>query len=76
MPGSSRRGILGERGYDAVVLEARDCIGGRAYSMEFAGAGRTVELGGAWFDADWQTVMREEAVLLLSKFFDLFRCVD
>lgn len=52
---------LGERGYHVVVLEARDRVGGRAYSTEFPGTGCPVELGGAWFDADWQTVMREEA---------------
>ncbi len=52
---------LGQRGYDVVVLEARDRIGGRAYCAEFPAAGCSVELGGAWFDAGWQTPMREEA---------------
>ena len=52
---------LGQRGARVVVLEARDRIGGRAFYGQFPGAGRSVELGGAWFDAAWQTPMREEA---------------
>ena len=52
---------LGERGDRVVVLEARDRVGGRAYCGAFPAAGGAVELGGAWFDGDWQTPMREEA---------------
>ncbi len=52
---------LGQAGKRVVVLEARDRIGGRAWSPLFPAAGRAVELGGAWFDAEWQTPMREEA---------------
>lgn len=52
---------LGQRGYRVVVLEARDRIGGRTYARPFPGTQRPVELGGAWFDADWQTPLREEA---------------
>jgi monoamine oxidase len=52
---------LGQRGATVVVLEARDRIGGRAFFGQFPEAGRSVELGGAWFDASWQTPMREEA---------------
>jgi monoamine oxidase len=52
---------LGQRDYNVLVLEARDRIGGRAYSRPFAGTVCPIELGGAWFDADWQTPMREEA---------------
>jgi monoamine oxidase len=52
---------LGERGHRVVVLEARDRIGGRTYAPLFSGTQRPIELGGAWFDADWQTPMREEA---------------
>ena len=52
---------LGQRGATVVVLEARDRIGGRAFYGQFPEAGRSVELGGAWFDAAWQTPMREEA---------------
>jgi monoamine oxidase len=48
-------------GYDVVVLEARDRVGGRTWYRRFPAAGRSVELGGAWFDAGWQTPMREEA---------------
>jgi monoamine oxidase len=52
---------LGERGYRVLVLEARDRIGGRAFFAAFPEADCAVELGGAWFDADLQTPMREEA---------------
>jgi monoamine oxidase len=52
---------LGQRGHRVLVLEARDRIGGRAFYGQFPEAGRSVELGGAWFDAAWQTPMREEA---------------
>src|SRR5262245_21353943 len=52
---------LGQHGLRIVVLEARDRVGGRTLYQPFAGTGRGVELGGAWFDADWQTPMREEA---------------
>jgi monoamine oxidase len=52
---------IGQRGYRVVVLEARDRVGGRTWYRELPGAGRGVELGGAWFDADDQTPIREEA---------------
>jgi monoamine oxidase len=52
---------LGQGGASVVVLEARDRIGGRAFHAAFPAADRSVELGGAWFDANWQTPMREEA---------------
>jgi monoamine oxidase len=52
---------LGQHGASVVVLEARDRIGGRAFYGQFPAAGRSVELGGAWFDAAWQTPIREEA---------------
>jgi monoamine oxidase len=52
---------LGQRGHRVVVLEARERIGGRTYAPPFPGTQRPVELGGAWFDADWQTPLREEA---------------
>src|SRR2546427_574524 len=38
---------LAERGYHVVVLEARDRVGGRAYSVELGG--RRAELGGSRF---------------------------
>jgi monoamine oxidase len=37
---------LTEEGYSTVVLEARDRVGGRAYTVEEAGA--RVDLGGQW----------------------------
>ena len=52
---------LAHQGLKVVTLEARDRIGGRAFFAPFPAAGCSVELGGAWFDADHQTPMREEA---------------
>jgi monoamine oxidase len=52
---------LGQQGHRVIVLEARDRVGGRTWYREFPEAGRKVELGGAWFDADDQTPIREEA---------------
>ncbi|MDF3017537.1 MAG: amino acid oxidase [Thermomicrobiales bacterium] len=52
---------LGQRGATVVALEARDRIGGRAFYGQFPEAGRSVELGGAWFDTVWQIPLREEA---------------
>jgi glycine/D-amino acid oxidase-like deaminating enzyme len=52
---------LGQRGYRVVVLEARDRVGGRTWYRPFPAAGCSVEVGGAWFDAELQTPMREEA---------------
>jgi monoamine oxidase len=42
------------------VLEARDRVGGRAWSAPFPGTERTVELGGGWFDTQLQTPLGEE----------------
>ncbi len=52
---------LGQRGYREVVLEARDRVGGRAWCRDFPEAGRAVELGGTWFDANDQNPIRQEA---------------
>lgn len=52
---------LTQQGLRVVVLEARDRIVGRTLYRPFAATGCGVELGGAWFDADWQTPLREEA---------------
>ena len=52
---------LSHRGQQVVLLEARDRLGGRAYSRPFSDTGTTVEFGGAWFDAGLQGVLRTEA---------------
>lgn len=52
---------LGAAGHRAVVLEARDRLGGRTLYRPFSGRDVAVEFGGAWFDADLQTPLAEEA---------------
>ena len=52
---------LGQAGYRVTVVEARDRIGGRTCYRPFPSLSESVELGGTWFDADWQTPLREEA---------------
>jgi monoamine oxidase len=52
---------LRERGLRVVVLEARDRVGGRAYTGPFAGSDQMVEFGGAWFDSSLHTPLRDEA---------------
>lgn len=37
-------------GFSCVVVEARDRVGGRTYSVDPLGDGRTVDLGGAWIN--------------------------
>lgn len=51
---------LGERGFTVTVLEARDRVGGRTLYREFPGAGRGVELGGAWVHLATQGPIRDE----------------
>jgi monoamine oxidase len=46
-----------EAGRSVIVLEARDRVGGRGYSVELGG--RVVELGGSWFTPE-QTEVRAE----------------
>ncbi|MFJ5636741.1 flavin monoamine oxidase family protein [Streptomyces goshikiensis] len=48
---------LTARGLSTLVLEARDRIGGRVWTSEFAG--ERVELGGGWFGPGQQLVERE-----------------
>ena len=51
---------LGQRGHRVIVCEARDRVGGRTLYRPFAGSGRGVELGGAWFDAATQQPLLDE----------------
>ncbi|HEY2053041.1 MAG TPA: NAD(P)/FAD-dependent oxidoreductase [Solirubrobacterales bacterium] len=39
---------LREAGYEVVLLEGRDRVGGRAWNRPMAGVGAPIELGGAW----------------------------
>lgn len=48
---------LHRRGYEVIVLEARDRVGGRTWSAAL-GNGVVVERGGEWIDADQHTIRR------------------
>jgi monoamine oxidase len=48
---------LHRRGYEVIVLEARDRVGGRTWSATL-GNGVVVERGGEWIDADQHTIRR------------------
>ncbi len=40
---------LASGGASVLVLEARDRVGGRTFTSDFAGTAEKVELGGSWF---------------------------
>jgi len=48
---------LAERGYEVVVLEARERVGGRAFSVDLRG--HIAELGGSWFTPEQYEVRAE-----------------
>ena len=50
---------LAEAGRSVVLLEARDRLGGRAWTRPFAGDGPPVEVGGTWFTPEQTEVPRE-----------------
>ena len=52
---------LAPQGARVVLVEARERPGGRVWSPPFPGLDERVELGGAWFDAEAQPVVAEEA---------------
>lgn len=43
---------LEQAGFEVLILEARDRIGGRVLSARFPGTDHIVDLGGAWFSPD------------------------
>ena len=47
-------------GRQVVLLEARDRVGGRTYSVPFEAAGLTVDLGAEWVDPDQHKTMMHE----------------
>ena len=48
-------------GASVEVLEARDRVGGRAWTRELAGSSELIELGGSWFAAEHVAASRELA---------------
>jgi len=51
-----------DAGRQVVLLEARDRVGGRTYSVPFEAAGLTVDLGAEWVDPDQHQAMMQELV--------------
>ena len=49
-----------DAGRQVVLLEARDRVGGRTYSVPFEAAGLTVDLGAEWVDPDQHQAMMHE----------------
>jgi monoamine oxidase len=67
---------LAAAGARVVVLEARDRIGGRAWTRAFPGSGELVELGGSWFTAEQAEARAEvERYRLTTRRYDLPRVV-
>jgi monoamine oxidase len=52
---------LADAGRSALVLEARDRLGGRTWTRPFAGSGPLVEIGGSWFAPEHAEVRSELA---------------
>jgi monoamine oxidase len=51
---------LSDAGHTAVVLEARDRLGGRAFTRCFSGREERIELGGAWVSTRFHHFVAEE----------------
>ena len=49
-----------DAGRQVVLLEARDRVGGRTYSVPFEAPGLTVDLGAEWVDPDQHQAMMQE----------------
>ena len=52
---------LADAGATVFVLEARDRVGGRGWTVPFPGTDALVELGGSWYTSDQQQVAAEMA---------------
>lgn len=58
--GAAAACALTKAGLTAIVLEARDRVGGRAFSRHFPGDGELLEFGGSWI-TPWQARIRHHA---------------
>ena len=60
LAGSTASRDLAESGYNVLLLEARDRLGGRTYYRQLANTDRKVEFGGTWIDLEkYPCVARE-----------------
>ncbi len=67
---------LAAGGASVLVLEARERLGGRTFTREFAGSAEKVELGGSWFAPEHDKARKElERYGLEIRRYDLPRCV-
>jgi monoamine oxidase len=63
-------------GASVLVLEARDRVGGRTFTSDFAGTAERVELGGSWFAPEHSRARKElERYGLEIRRYGLPRCV-
>lgn len=51
---------LTDNGYNVLLLEARDRLGGRTWAREFEGTDTTIELGGQWFTPEYNKMVQAE----------------
>lgn len=62
LAGAAAASVIAAQGRSVIVLEARDRVGGRAYTRPFSVGGDLVEFGGSWI-TPWQQRIRHYAAL-------------
>jgi monoamine oxidase len=60
LAGGAAACICADHGLSTIVLEARDRVGGRGFTRNFAGTADTLEFGGSWI-APWHDRIRHHA---------------
>jgi monoamine oxidase len=60
LAGAAASAVVSENGFSAIVLEARDRVGGRGFTRSFRNSDDQLEFGGAWI-APWHDRIRHYA---------------